>query len=57
MSTRISTTIRTVPNIPAGYGPHAALYGQLGKAPINSTTRMIRRIVPSGMFVPPNDAK
>jgi hypothetical protein len=57
MRTRISTTIRTVPNMPAGYGPHAALYGQLGKAPINNTTRMIRRIVPSGMFVPPSDAK
>jgi len=35
--------------MPAGAGPQAALYGQLGRAPINNRTKMMSRIVPNDM--------
>jgi hypothetical protein len=51
IKTRINTTIRMTPRTPAGPGPQAALYGQLGSAPIKSSTKMMSKMVPNDMFV------
>jgi hypothetical protein len=42
--TRIRRMMRIVPRPPAGYNPHPALYGQVGRAPMSSMMTIMRRI-------------